>query len=60
MKTHKLITGEKGLGMSYSTTEIRGLADFNRFDMNRSQRRKYHRKLKLIKKDIIRDAISFF
>lgn len=36
---------------------IRNLADFNRIDLSRSQRRKYHRKLKLIKKDIIRDAV---
>ncbi len=44
---HMLVTGEKELRMSYRCMEIRNLAEFNRFDMNRSQRRKYHRKIKL-------------
>lgn len=34
---------------------IRTNADFNRVDMSKSERRKHHRKIKLEKKDIVRE-----
>jgi len=34
---------------------IRTHADFNRVDMSKSERRKHHRKIKLEKKDMIRE-----
>jgi len=53
-----MITGEKGNGMSYRVMElytVRNNADFNRIDMSRSQRERHHRKMKLEKKDIVRE-----
>lgn len=39
---------------------IRTYADFNRVDMTKPERRKHYRKMKLEKKDIIREEKTLF
>jgi len=57
-----MVVGIRGNGMSYKDEDlyiVRNNADFNRMDMSRSQRKKHHRKLKLEKKDVIRNELLF-
>lgn len=58
-----ICTGQKCNGMSYSNEElytVRNDADFKRIDMSRSQRKRHHRKIKLEKKDIVREEKNLF